>query len=62
MTNAEQKKQVEAPVRFPWLESFLEGWSIFKQNLLGKIGLSLLVMFALMALFSYLPPPHKPHV
>ena len=60
MTNAEQKKQVEAPVRFPWLESFLEGWSIFKQNLLGKIGLSLLVMFALMALFSYLPPLINP--
>ncbi|HIJ20750.1 MAG TPA: ABC transporter permease [Deltaproteobacteria bacterium] len=60
MTNAEQKKQVEAPVRFPWLESFLEGWSIFKQNLLGKIGLSLLVMFALMAVFSYLPPLINP--
>ena len=60
MTNAEQKKQVEAPVRFPWLESFLEGWSIFRQNLLGKIGLSLLIMFALMALFSYLPPLINP--
>ena len=60
MTNAEQKKQVVAPVRFPWLESFLEGWSIFRQNLLGKIGLGLLVMFALMALFSYLPPLINP--
>ncbi len=60
MTNAEQKKAIAAPVRFPWLESFWEGWAIFRQNLLGKIGLSLLVMFALMALFSYLPPLINP--
>ena len=60
MTNAEQKKAIAAPVRFPWLESFLEGWAIFRQNILGKIGLSLLVMFALMALFSYLPPLINP--
>ncbi len=56
MTNAAQKKSMAGPVRFPWLESFLEGWAIFRQNILGKIGLGLLVMFALMALFSYLPP------
>ena len=60
MTNAEQTKPIAAPARFPWLESFLEGWAIFRQNLLGKIGLSLLVMFALMALFSYLPPLINP--
>jgi len=60
MTNAEQKMRVKAPARFPWFESFLEGWSIFKQNLLGKIGLSLLVMFALMAICSYIPPLINP--
>ncbi len=32
------------------------GWAIYKQNLLGKIGLSLLVMFALMAILSFIPP------
>jgi len=32
------------------------GWAIYKQNLLGRIGLSLLVMFALMALLSFIPP------
>ncbi len=32
------------------------GWAIYKQNLLGKIGLSLLVMFALMAICSFIPP------
>ena len=60
MTNTEQKKQIGAPARFPWLESFLDGWSIFKQNLLGKIGLGLLIMFALMAICSYIPPLINP--
>ena len=32
------------------------GWAIYKKNLLGKIGLSLLVMFALMAVCSFIPP------
>ena len=32
------------------------GWAIYKQNLLGRIGLSLLVMFALMAILSFIPP------
>ena len=32
------------------------GWSIFIQNLLGKIGLTLLIIFALMALLSFVPP------
>jgi peptide/nickel transport system permease protein len=42
--------------KHPLLNSFLEGWSIFKQSLLGRIGLVLLVMFALMAVCSYIPP------
>lgn len=32
------------------------GWAIYKQNFLGRIGLSLLVMFALMAICSFIPP------
>ena len=42
--------------RFPWMARFLGGWAIYKQNLLGKIGLTLLVMFGLMALCSFIPP------
>lgn len=40
----------------PWMLRFLEGWAIYKQNLLGKIGLTLLVIFGLMAIFSFIPP------
>lgn len=32
------------------------GWAIYKKNLLGRIGLSLLVMFAGMAVCSFIPP------
>ena len=39
-----------------WLAHFQEGWAIYKQNLVGRIGLILLVMFALMAVCSYIPP------
>ena len=42
--------------RSPWMVRFLGGWAIYKQNLLGKIGLTLLVMFGLMALCSFIPP------
>ena len=35
---------------------FQEGWAIYRQNLLGRIGLALLVMFGLMALCSFIPP------
>ena len=53
---SEQNNNIRGSERYPWITSFLEGWSIFKQNLLGKIGLVLLVIFALMALCSYIPP------
>lgn len=43
-----------------WMARFLDGWSIFWQNLLGKIGLSLLVLFALMAIASFIPPHLDP--
>ena len=42
--------------RCPWMDRFRGGWTIYKQNLLGRIGLSLLVMFALMAICSFIPP------
>jgi len=42
--------------RSPWMTRFLGGWAIYKQNLLGKIGLTLLAMFGLMALCSFIPP------
>jgi peptide/nickel transport system permease protein len=35
---------------------FLENWSIFKENLLGKIGLTLLVVFGVMAVASLFTP------
>ena len=38
------------------MDRLRRGWAIYKQNLLGRIGLSLLVMFALMALCSFIPP------
>lgn len=38
------------------LERFKEGWSIYKRNLLGKIGLALIAFFMLMALGSFIPP------
>ncbi len=40
----------------PWMVRFLEGWAIYRKNLLGKIGLTLLVIFGLMAIFSFIPP------
>ena len=42
--------------KFPWMDRLRGGWAIYRQNLLGKIGLSLLFMFALMALCSFIPP------
>ncbi len=42
--------------RFHWIGRFLEGWSIYRKSLLGKIGLTLLTVFALMALCSFIPP------
>ncbi|MGM0427505.1 MAG: ABC transporter permease [Thermodesulfobacteriota bacterium] len=52
--------EIKGLVRYPLLNAFLGGWSIFKQSLLGKIGLILLIMFALMALCSYIPPMVDP--
>jgi len=42
--------------KFIMVDRFLEGWSVFKENLIGKIGLSLLIIFSLMAIGSFFPP------
>jgi peptide/nickel transport system permease protein len=48
------------PKRSSMVERFLEGWSIYKENLIGKIGLALLIIFGLMALCSFFPPMIDP--
>ena len=46
---------LKAGQRSPWRERLSENWQVFKRNPLGRIGLVLLVIFALMAAFSYVP-------
>jgi peptide/nickel transport system permease protein len=41
--------------RSHWMERFLDGWAIYRQNIVGRIGMTLLCIFALMALASYVP-------
>jgi peptide/nickel transport system permease protein len=42
--------------RFHGYDRFLEGWSVFIDSLLGKIGIGLLILFGLMAACSFIPP------
>jgi len=42
--------------RIHLIERLAKGWAIFRQNLLGKIGLTLMIIFALMALASFFTP------
>jgi len=42
--------------RYHWVQRFHEGWNIFRENLIGRIGLALLGLFGLMALCSFIPP------
>lgn len=46
--------------KHPSLNSFLEGWGIFRQSLLGRIGLVILIIFGLMAVASFIPPRIDP--
>ncbi len=39
-----------------WVKGFLGHWEIFRKNKLGLFGLALLIIFAVMALLSYIPP------
>ncbi len=41
--------------RNPQMERLLENWRVFRGSLLGKIGLTLLCIFGLMAAFSWVP-------
>ena len=50
------KRRVSATKHRPhWLDRFLDGWAIYRKNIIGRIGLALLAVFALMALASFLP-------
>jgi peptide/nickel transport system permease protein len=42
--------------RYLWMNRLRDGWDVYKQNILGKIGLCLLTGFGLMALGSFIPP------
>jgi len=42
--------------RIHLINRFAKGWAIFRKNLLGKIGLTLMLFFALMALASFFTP------
>lgn len=48
------------PIRHARIRRFLAGWAVFRENLLGKIGLMLLSVFALMAICSFIPPHIDP--
>lgn len=41
--------------RSHWVVRFLEGWAIYRKNIIGRIGLALLGLFAFMALASFIP-------
>ena len=38
-----------------WMERFLDGWAVYRRNVIGRIGLALLAIFALMAAASFIP-------
>ena len=42
--------------RFHLFNRLAAGWTVFRENLLGKIGLTLMIIFALMALASFFTP------
>lgn len=56
------KKKRARPLkeRFHWIALLQEGWSVYRQNLLGKIGIVLLALFGIMALGSFIPPMIDP--
>jgi len=56
MTSTKANIDKKGLKKYHWVERFQGGWSIYKQNLLGRIGLVLLAIFALMAVSSFIPP------
>lgn len=56
-TRSHPDRQLETGgIRSGWGDRLRENWIIFRQSLLGKIGLILLVCFGLMAVTSFIPP------
>ena len=51
-----ERDDIKRLKRSNWIARFKEGWSIYKQNIIGKIGIFLLILFALMAIGSFIPP------
>lgn len=41
--------------RSHWVERFLDGWAVYRKNIIGRIGIVLLGLFALMAAASFIP-------
>jgi len=60
MTLPEHPKTAARPAglsaRYHWVQRLHEGWTIFRENLIGRIGLLLLGLFGLMAVCSFIPP------
>ncbi|MEW6669357.1 MAG: ABC transporter permease [Thermodesulfobacteriota bacterium] len=46
--------------RFHWYNRLQEGWSVFIESLLGRIGIGLLILFGVMAASSFIPPMIDP--
>ena len=46
---------VVASRRSHWLERVKDGWAVYRRNLVGRIGLVLLTLFAMMAAASFIP-------
>lgn len=60
MTSEHSEKEILPPDPSGRAGPFLEGWMIFKKNPLGKIGLGLLTLFAVMAMGSFILPMIDP--
>jgi peptide/nickel transport system permease protein len=55
-SNAETTLRIAvARHRSHWLDRFRDGWAVYRQNIVGRIGLVLLSIFALMAAASFIP-------
>jgi len=53
---SDERSEKNRQQKAAFLTRFREGWAVYRESLLGKIGLTLLAMFALMALLSFITP------
>ena len=60
MTEEPTISQIKSIKRHTRINRFLNGWAIYRTNPLGKVGLLLLCIFALMAVGSFIPPRIDP--